>query len=64
MRKGLPAVLSKPHGTASFFLEKGIERTSKIIEKDRLAAHMGIEFTHIEDGRAASTLAIISDLMI
>jgi hypothetical protein len=30
-----------------------IERTSKMIEEDRFAAHMGIEFTHIEDERAA-----------
>jgi len=35
-----------------------IEEISRVIEKDRFAAHMGIEFTLIEEGRAVTRMEL------
>ena len=36
----------------------GLDKISEIIEKDRFAAHMGIEFTLIEEGRAVARMPL------
>lgn len=34
------------------------DEVSRVIKEDRFAAHMGIEFTHVEDGRAVARMEL------